>query len=140
MLSPPLLQEKASPANDRKAKAAALKAQRDKEAEEKKQAALERLAKKEAKQRSLCNLEVKPWEEEQDLMELFNKIKATVKREGLVWGENCALKPVAYGIKKICMTAVIPMSVSMDEIIEEILEDIFPDEIQSMEMTNMSLL
>ena len=44
------------------------------------------------------------------------------------------------GIKKICMTAVIPMNVSMDEIIEEILEDIFPDEIQSMEMTNMSLL
>ena len=27
-----------------------------------------------------------------------------------------------------------------DEIIESILEDIFPDEIQSMEMTNMSLL
>ena len=59
--------------------------------------------KKEAKQRSLCNLEVKPWEEEQDLMELFNKIKTTVKREGLQWGENCALKPVAYGIKKICI-------------------------------------
>ena len=59
-------------------------------------------------------------------MELFNKIKTTVKREGLQWGENCALKPVAYGIKKICMTAVIPMNVSMDEIIEEILEDVFP--------------
>ena len=59
-------------------------------------------------------------------MELFNKIKSTVKREGLQWGENCALKPVAYGIKKICMTAVIPMNVAMDEIIEEILEDVFP--------------
>jgi len=68
------------------------------------------------------------------------KIKSTVKREGLVWGENCALKPVAYGIKKICMTAVIPMNVSMDEIIDDILEDVFPVEIQSMEMTNMSLL
>ena len=32
------------------------------------------------------------------------------------------------------------MNVSMDEIIEEILEDIFPDEIQSMNMTSMSLL
>ena len=140
MLSPPLLQEKASPANDRKAKAAALKAQRDKEAEEKKQAALERLAKKEAKQRSLCNLEVKPWEEEQDLMELFAKIKKEVVMDGLVWGENCALKPVAYGIKKICMTAVINQTISMDAIIEEILEERFPDEIQSMEMLNMSLL
>ena len=55
------------------------------------------MAKKEAEQRSLCNLEVKPWEKEQDLMELFNKIKANVERDGLVWGENCALKPVAYG-------------------------------------------
>ena len=101
---------------------------------------MERLAKKEAKQRSLCNLEVKPWEEEQDLMELFAKIKSTVVKPGLAWGENCSLKPVAYGIKKICMTAVINMDISMDEVIEEILEDVFPDEIQSMEMLNMSLL
>ena len=53
-------EEEAAPANDRKAKAAALKAARDKELEEKKAAALERLAKKEAKQRSLCNLEASP--------------------------------------------------------------------------------
>ena len=83
---------------------------------------------------------MKPWEEEQDLMALFNKIKTTVKRDGLVWGENCTLKPVAYGIKKICMTAVINQTTSMDAIIEEILEERFPDEIQSMEMLNMSLL
>ena len=53
-------EEAAAPGNDRKAKAAALKAARDKELEEKKAAALERLAKKEAKQRSLCNLEASP--------------------------------------------------------------------------------
>ena len=75
-----------------------------------------RLERKEAKQRTLCNLEVKPWEEEQDLMELFAKIKSTVVKDGLQWGENCSLKPVAYGIKKICMTAVISQSVSMDEV------------------------
>merc|ERR1719178_358875 len=112
----------------------------DDEEEEKKQAAMARLAKKEANQRSLCNLELKPWEEEQDLMALFAKIKKEYVMEGLVWGENCNLKPVAYGIKKICMTAVISQSISMDAIIEEILEERFPDEIQSMEMLNMSLL
>jgi hypothetical protein len=30
------------------------------------------------------------------------------------------------------LTAVLPMTVSMDAIIEEIAEDLFPDEIQSM--------
>ena len=47
---------------------------------------------------------------------------------------------MAYGIKKICMTAVISMDVSMDEIIEEIVEVSLKDEVQSMEMTSMTLL
>ena len=38
-----------------------------------------RLAKKEANQRSLCNLEIKPWEADQDLNALYKKIKATVE-------------------------------------------------------------
>mmetsp|Transcript_27350 Transcript_27350/g.109534 ORF Transcript_27350/g.109534 Transcript_27350/m.109534 type:complete len:102 (-) Transcript_27350:239-544(-) len=101
---------------------------------------MEKLAKKEAKQRSLCALEIKPWSEEQDLMELFKKVKATVVKEGLVWSENCELKPVAFGLKKIALTAVINQTISMDEIIEEITEDTFPDEIQSMELLSMSLL
>ena len=41
---------------------------------------------------------------------------------------------------EIVMTAVINQNLSMDEIIEEITEDLFADEIQSMEMTSMSLL
>jgi translation elongation factor EF-1beta len=73
-------------------------------------------------------------------MVLFDKIKTTVVRDGLQWGENCELKPVAHGIKKICMTAVISMDVSMDEIIEEIVEVSLKDEVQSMEMTSMTLL
>eukprot|EP00616_Rhizochromulina_sp_CCMP1243_P005914 CAMPEP_0118966216 /NCGR_PEP_ID=MMETSP1173-20130426/3705_1 /TAXON_ID=1034831 /ORGANISM="Rhizochromulina marina cf, Strain CCMP1243" /LENGTH=887 /DNA_ID=CAMNT_0006914961 /DNA_START=30 /DNA_END=2693 /DNA_ORIENTATION=+ len=133
-------EEEAAPVSDRAKKAAELKAKRDAEMEAKKKAALDRLAKKEAKQRSLCNLEIKPWEAEQDLMELFNKIKTTVVKEGLKWSENCALKEVAFGIKKMILTAVINQSMSMDAIIEEMLEEVFPDEIQSMEMTSMSLL
>eukprot|EP00615_Pteridomonas_danica_P013380 CAMPEP_0114342418 /NCGR_PEP_ID=MMETSP0101-20121206/9780_1 /TAXON_ID=38822 ORGANISM="Pteridomonas danica, Strain PT" /NCGR_SAMPLE_ID=MMETSP0101 /ASSEMBLY_ACC=CAM_ASM_000211 /LENGTH=127 /DNA_ID=CAMNT_0001476507 /DNA_START=14 /DNA_END=393 /DNA_ORIENTATION=+ len=54
-------EEEEKPAGKSRAEQAKeLKAQRDKELEEKKAAALARLAKKEANQRSLCNLEIKP--------------------------------------------------------------------------------
>mmetsp|Transcript_8937 Transcript_8937/g.12420 ORF Transcript_8937/g.12420 Transcript_8937/m.12420 type:complete len:218 (+) Transcript_8937:47-700(+) len=108
--------------------------------EKAKKAAMEKLAKKEAKQRSLCALEIKPWSTEQDLMELFKKVKKTVVREGLVWSENCELRPVAFGLKKIALTAVINQTISMDEIIEDITEDLLADEVQSMELLSMSLL
>ena len=108
--------------------------------EEQTKVALQRLERKEANQRSLCTLEIKPWEADQDLNELFQKVTTEVKREGLRWGEHCALEPVAYGIKKICMTAVISQDVSMDETIEDITENLFKDEIQSMELTSMTLL
>lgn len=130
-----------APANDDRAKRAAeLKAKRDAELEEKKKAALERLAKKEANQRSLCNLEIKPWDAEQDLNERFQRIKTTVVKDGLKWSEACTLKEVAFGIKKMLLTAVINQTLSMDAIIEEMTEELFADDIQSMEMTSMSLL
>jgi translation elongation factor EF-1beta len=124
----------------RGALAAEAKAKRDAETEVKKQEAMARLAKKEANQRSLCNLEIKPWEASQDLKALYAKIQATVVMEGLKWSENCALVDVAFGVQKIVCTAVIPLSLSMDAIIDEMTEETFVDEIQSMNMTSMSLL
>lgn len=70
--------------------------------EKAKAAAMEKLAKKEAKQRSLCALEIKPcvpsytppsidhiancrWSTEQDLIALFKKVKEKVVKDGLVW-------------------------------------------------------
>ncbi len=53
-----------------------------KELEEAKAKAMAKLAKKEANQRSLCNLEIKPWEADQDLKALYAKIKATVVKDG----------------------------------------------------------
>ena len=100
----------------------------------------ERLARKEANQRSLCVLEIKPWSAEQDLNALFAKIKETIQRDGLKWSEACELKEVAFGVKKICCTAVINQTMSMDSIIEEITEELFADEVQSMNMLSMSLL
>ena len=110
------------------------------EMEAKTMAALERLAEKEANQRSLCNLEIKPWEADQDLSALYAKIKETVVMDGLKWSENFALVDVAFGVQKIVCTAVIPLSLSMDAIIEEITEESFAGEVQSMTMTSMSLL
>ena len=63
--------------------AAELKKAKDAELEKAKAAAEARLAKKEASQRSLCNLEIKPWEADQDLLALYKKIKETVVFEGL---------------------------------------------------------
>ena len=116
------------------------KAQAAKELEEAKAKAMAKLAKKEVAQRSLCALEIKPWEAEQDLEELFKKIKSTFVREGLKWSEVCKLEDVAFGVKKIICTAVINQTMSMDAIIEEITEEAFADEVQSMTMTSMSLL
>merc|ERR1719223_2199111 len=48
----------------------------------KKEAELRTIA-KEAKQRTLVAIEVKPWDTEQDLMELWKKITTTVKQDGL---------------------------------------------------------
>ena len=128
------------PPGSRAAIAAEAKAKRDAETEKKKEEAMVRLAKKEANQRSLCNLEIKPWEASQDLKALYAKIKETVVLDGLKWSENCALVDVAFGVQKIVCTAVIPLSLSMDAIIDEMTEETFADEIQSMNMTSMSLL
>ncbi len=50
------------------------------------------------------------------------------------------LVDVAFGVQKIICTAVVNQTLSMDAIIEEITEDLFADEVQSMSMTSMSLL
>ena len=50
------------------------------------------------------------------------------------------LVDVAFGVQKIICTAVVNQTLSMDAIIEEITEELFTDEVQSMSMTSMSLL
>jgi translation elongation factor EF-1beta len=85
-------------------------------------------------------MEIKPWEASQDLPALFAKIQATVMRQGLKWSEQCQLVEMGYGVRKIVCTAVIGQELSMDAIIEEMVEETFAGEIQSMEMTSMSLL
>lgn len=55
-----------------------------------------------------------------DLEMVWNKIKE-YQQEGLSWGESFLLEPVAYGIKKLVMTATIVDSlVVLDDITENI--------------------
>jgi translation elongation factor EF-1beta len=103
-----------------------------------KKEAEERTAQKEAKQRTLCSIEVKPWDVEQDLMALWKKITETVVQDGLKWGESCNLADVAYGIKKIQCTFVMGVNNSSDDVIEKILE--MEDEVQSAEVLTMNVL
>ncbi|GMI04688.1 hypothetical protein TrRE_jg2768 [Triparma retinervis] len=102
-----------------------------------KREANERLVKKQAKQRTLVAIEVKPWDTEQDLKELWKKITA-IKQEGVKFGENCHLVEVAFGIKKLCMSFTMGNDSSSDEIIEQI--EAMEDEVQSVELTSMNVL
>jgi elongation factor 1-beta len=103
-----------------------------------KKEAEERTAQKEAKQRTLCSIEIKPWDVEQDLMVLWKKITETIVQDGLKWGESCNLADVAYGIKKIQCTFVMGVNNSSDDVIEKILE--MEDEVQSAEVLTMNVL
>merc|ERR1712113_660298 len=100
-----------------------------------KKEAEERTRKKEAKQRTLVGLEVKPWDTEQDLMELWKKITTTITPEGVKWGEGCTLVEIAFGIKKIATTFTMGVNNSSDDIVELI--EAMEDEVQSVEVTSM---
>merc|ERR1719353_192770 len=103
-----------------------------------KAAAEARLAKKEAAQKSMVVIEVKPWEADQDLNALWKKIVTEMTFEGLKWGEACQLVDVAFGIKKIVMSCVIKMDVSMDDVTEAIQG--LEDEVQSVDIVSMNVL
>jgi elongation factor 1-beta len=103
-----------------------------------KKEANDRLIAKAAKQRTMVAIEVKPWDTEQDLNQLWKKITTEITQEGVKWGENCHLVEVAFGIKKICMSFVMGANNSSDEIIEQI--EALEDEVQSVEMTSMNVL
>merc|ERR1711862_864595 len=100
----------------------------DDDEEEKPKEAEERTAKKEAKQRTLVGIEIKPWDTEQDLMELWKKVTTTIVQPGLKWGEGCTLVEIAFGIKKIVTTFVMGKDNSSDDIVEAI--QAMEDEVQ----------
>ncbi|EFY87901.1 hypothetical protein J3459_010308 [Metarhizium acridum] len=105
----------------------------------------ERLAeyrkKKEAKPKtiakSVVTLDVKPWDDETDMVGLESSVRG-IEKDGLVWGAS-KLIPVGFGIKKLQINLVVEdEKISLDELQEEIQE--FEDYVQSTDIAAMQKL
>jgi len=118
------------------AAAEALKAKRVAEYNAKKKAKEEQKGKVAAK--SMITLDVKPWDDETDLDELAVKVK-TIQMDGLVWGQQIQKKPLAFGIFKLVVTAVVEdEKVSTDDLVENI--EAFEDHVQSVDIAAFNKL
>ena len=94
--------------------------------------------KEKPKQRSLIVFELKPMEAETDLNAIAVKIK-TIQHKGIQnWGAEHKLLPVAYGINKLAISAVVwDDDIAVDDF-EEMFMEMFPDDIQSVDVAAMS--
>ncbi|KAK4124295.1 hypothetical protein N657DRAFT_571835 [Parathielavia appendiculata] len=105
----------------------------------------ERLAeyrkKKEAKPKvaakSIVTLDVKPWDDETDMVGLEAAVRG-IEKDGLVWGAS-KLIPVGFGIKKLQINLVVEdEKISLDELQEQIQD--FEDYVQSTDIAAMQKL
>jgi len=115
----------------------------DEETEEEKKIREERLAAYHAKKskkpalvaKSSLVLDVKPWDDETDMVKMEECVR-TIQCDGLVWGQS-KLVPLAYGIKKLQICAVIEdEKVMTDWLDEEICK--FEDYVQSMDIAKFN--
>jgi elongation factor 1-beta len=96
--------------------------------------ALAKPAKKGLIAKSLIIWEVKPWGEETDLDAVAKRILA-IEMDGLVWKTEYKKEPVAYGINKIVIGAVVEdLKVSTDLVQETI--EAFEDEVANPQNCN----
>ncbi|KAI0744518.1 hypothetical protein C8Q76DRAFT_699979 [Earliella scabrosa] len=87
--------------------------------------------------KSVCTLEVKPWDDETDMVKLEESVRS-IEMEGLVWGAS-KLVAIGYGIKKLQITLVVEDElVSLDELQEKVAE--FEDYVQSSDVVAMQKL
>ncbi|XP_042273424.1 eukaryotic translation elongation factor 1 delta b (guanine nucleotide exchange protein) isoform X2 [Thunnus maccoyii] len=108
----------------------------DEEAEKLKEQRLKEYAEKKAKKpgviaKSSILLDVKPWDDETDMVKLEECVRS-VQADGLLWGTS-KLVPVGYGIKKLQIACVVEDDkVGTDMLEEEITK--FEDYIQSVDV------
>merc|ERR1739845_48460 len=89
--------------------------------------------------KSMITLDVKPFDDETDLDALAIKIKEEIAMDGLVWGAKHEKKPLAFGIFKLVITAVVEdLKVSTDDLTEKIEE--YDDEVQSVDIAAFNKL
>ena len=82
-------------------------------------------------------LEIKGYEQDQDLEVLAKKIISNIKKDGLKWNTGYKLEEVAFGIKKLVIALLVEDDkCSVDEIIEEL--ESWDDEIQSAEIVSFN--
>ncbi len=88
-------------------------------------------------ERSQVVIDVKVWDTETDLMELFKTIKTSIVMEGLVWAEGCNVVPVAFGVKKLVISCIIDDDkVGLNDITDEL--EAMEELVQSVDITTMS--
>eukprot|EP01084_Bolivina_argentea_P111418 198795_1 len=106
-------------------------------AEQMKAAAEAKKAKKKI-EKSQVVIEVKPWEADQDLKAVYEKIKG-IQIDGAIWGEAYNLVPVAFGIKKLVISVVIEdEKVGLDDLTDAL--EALEDDVQSVDVTTMNRL
>merc|ERR1719234_203020 len=85
--------------------------------------------------KSSLMLDVKPWDDETDMAAIEEHVRS-IECDGLVWGQS-KLVPLAYGIKKLSICAVIEDDkVSTDWLEEKITE--FEECVQSMDIAKFN--
>ena len=88
--------------------------------------------------KSLIIWEIKPWDEETNLDELAKLILA-LEIDGLEWKTEYKKEPVAYGVFKLVMGAVVEdEKVSTDDVEEKIME--FEEYVQSVDIAAFNKL
>ena len=113
--------------------------EKDKKAkEEMKQKNKEKKGKKKKEvDKSHVILEIKGWDDEQDLEALAKKIISTIKMDGLSWNTGYKLEEVAFGIKKLVIAFLAEDDkVSVQEIIDTL--ESWENEIQSVETVSFN--
>ncbi|PPR05098.1 hypothetical protein CVT24_010085 [Panaeolus cyanescens] len=87
--------------------------------------------------KSIVTMDVKPWDDETDMVELEKAVRS-IEQDGLVWGGS-QLIAIGYGIKKLQITIVVEDDkVSTDELQEKIQE--FDEWVQSTDIAAMQKL
>ena len=88
--------------------------------------------------KSIIVWEVKPWGEETDLDALAAKILA-INMEGLSWKTEYKKEPIAYGVFKIVIGAVVEDAKVSTDLVEETMLG-FEDEVQSVDIQSFNKL
>ncbi|KAI0442131.1 hypothetical protein F4803DRAFT_384895 [Xylaria telfairii] len=87
--------------------------------------------------KSVVTLDVKPWDDETDMVALEAAVRS-IEKDGLVWGAS-KLVPVGFGIKKLQINLVIEdEKISLSDLEEEI--QAFEDHVQSTDVAAMQKL